>query len=524
MSEDFIDIRVLAQTIRRWWLLLLLGPVIGGIAVLGVDLGFPEAAETITTPNIYEASTIVRMDGTGLLGGVAELVTTKPVLEAAISDLGLSTTVAELRPNVSAFRIEESLLIQITVADTDQSVAIDIADAIARSLISYVATFQESRLAAAQDALLKNLADLKPDSTNQVFNEVVGRLVATVDRPVVITPAEAINAPMPEGLVQPSGASATRNLLIGVFLGGVLSALLVFLLEYFRKPVGSPDQFESRFSLTRMGTLPKSPKRRKQPLALSVADESTPAAMETVRQLATSVALTIRERQIVTLAIVSLETRDGRSSLTANLGVALAGGWKDVVIVDADLRCPTLHNYFNADNTSGLSDFLANPDLEVAQILQETQFNRLKIIPSGSPAANPVELLSSPRMRWLLEHLKETTDVVLLDTPPLMAVTDGVVVSNQVGGVILLVNGPNNGTDDMKAAVANLERAGTPILGYVWNAMTAGLAGKSHQSRQYCRRFTKSSFPGTKMGNEPLGAGVESYSNGTRVGEAPSTR
>ena len=67
MSEDFIDIRVLAQTIRRWWLLLLLGPVIGGIAALGVHLGFPETPEIITTPNIYEASTIVRMDDTGLL-------------------------------------------------------------------------------------------------------------------------------------------------------------------------------------------------------------------------------------------------------------------------------------------------------------------------------------------------------------------------------------------------------------------------------------------------------------------------
>jgi len=524
MSEDFIDIRVLAQTIRRWWLLLLLGPVIGGIAALGVHLGFPETPEIITTPNIYEASTIVRMDDTGLLGGVAELVTTKPILEAAISDLGLSTTVAELRPNVSAIRIKESLLIRITVSDTDQSAAIELADGIARSFINYVIAFQEPQLAAAQDELSRKLTELQLDRSNGAFQELVGRLNSSVKRPVVITPAEAINVPMSEVLVQPSGSNATRNLLIGVFLGVVLSTLFVFLLEYFRKPVGSPDQFESRFSLARMGTLPKSPKRRNQSLTLPVADESTPAAMETIRQLATSVALTIQERQINTLAIVSLETRDGRSNLTANLGVALAGGWKNVVLVDADLRCPTLHNYFNADNTTGLSDFLANPDLEVTQILQETRYNRLKIIPSGPLAANPVELLSSPRMRWLLEHLKETTDVVLLDTPPLMAVTDGVVVSNQVGGVILLVNGPNNGTDDMKAAVANLERAGTPILGYVWNAMTSGLAGKSPQSRQYYRRFTNLSFPGTKMGSEPLGAGVESYSNGARVGEAPRTR
>jgi len=83
--------------------------------------------------------------------------------------------------------------------------------------------------------------------------------------------------------------------------------------------------------------------------------------------------------------------------------------------------------------------------------------------------------------------------MVLLDTPPLLAVTDGVVVCNQVGGVILLVNGPKNGIDNMKAAVANLERAGTPILGYVWNAMTSGLPGKSSVARLYYRRITDQS-------------------------------
>ena len=137
---------------------------------------------------------------------------------------------------------------------------------------------------------------------------------------------------------------------------------------------------------------------------------------------------------------------------------------------------------------------VVNPDLELGQIMQETGYNRLKIIPSGPIATNPVELLSSPRMKWLLEHLKETTDVVLLDTPPLLAVTDGVVVCNQVDRVILLVNGSSNRIEDMKEVVASLESAGTPILGYVWNEMPSGRSVKSPRSREYYRRLSRQSL------------------------------
>ncbi len=530
MSEDFIDLRVLVQVVRRWWLLLLLGPVIGGVVGLGVSLGFSEApavSEPVGVARQYEASTVVAVEGTSILRGVPDLVATKPVLEDAINDLGRSITVAQLRGSLSAEIINGSALVRITAVDSDPDLAVNIADAVAQSLVDHIVAYQEPRIALAQEELTRRLARLDLDSIDgQALADAMVVLGQVIRRPVIVTPAELVNGSAEElvaPLVPSGGATVIRNLLIGIFVGVVLSVLVVFLMEYFQNPIRTADQFESKFGLTRMGTLPKRPKRRNQSLSLPVADESTPEALETIRQLATSVAFTIEERHIDTVAIASPETRDGRSSLTANLGVALAGSWKNVVLVDADLRCPTLHNYFNADNTTGLSDFLANPDLEVEQILQDTRYNRLKIIPSGPLSTNPVELLSSPRMRWLLEQLKETTDVVLLDTPPLLAVTDGVVVSNQVGGVILLVNGPNNGNDHMKAAVANLERAGTPILGYVWNAMTTGIAGKSPQPYQYYRRFTKQSWRDTKLGSEPRNTGVESYSNGASVGEAPST-
>ena len=157
MSEDSIDIRVLAQTIRRWWLLLLLGPLIAGALAVGFSLVLaqpavnPEAASEADEPSMYQASTIVSTEGAGQLTGVVELITTKPVLEDTINEVGLSLTVAELRPNVSAVRLNGSSLIRITVLDTDQSAAIEIADGIARSFINYVIAFQEPQLAAAQD-------------------------------------------------------------------------------------------------------------------------------------------------------------------------------------------------------------------------------------------------------------------------------------------------------------------------------------------------------------------------------------
>jgi capsular polysaccharide biosynthesis protein len=177
-------------------------------------------------------------------------------------------TVTELRSNVIAVRTKESYLISIIVKNSDMSSAIDIANGVAKIFVDNVKEFQDQQSAAAEEELSTERAALTVDSTYRDFEELVGKLNNSVKRPTVIIPAGLARVATPEVLDKSSGANTTRNLLLGVFLAGVLSALTVFAMEYYQNPVRSPDQLESKFGLSRLGIITKRPKRKNQTFAL----------------------------------------------------------------------------------------------------------------------------------------------------------------------------------------------------------------------------------------------------------------
>ncbi|MDA0733956.1 MAG: polysaccharide biosynthesis tyrosine autokinase [Chloroflexi bacterium] len=494
MSDETIDLRGYVELLlRRWWLILLI-TIFAVLAALFFSLRIAPASPAPALD--YPANTVVHLEGVEGLAWIPELAASRPVLADVIDDLGLPLTVGDLKAKVTAFRIGSSYLVNISVLDPDPSVAIIIANGVAQSYIDYISVVRESSVASNPGYVISSLSDLEATSSDRIIAEALSDLGSL--RPYIISPAETVDVADLGEVALPS-SNTSPNLFLAGFLGIVLSVLLIIGGEFIQNPVRSPSQFDRKFALTRLGISPRYSKRRNQPYPLPVSDGTAPAAAEAIRQLATSVAGVIGKPGIKTLAIVSPASKDGRSSLAANLGVALAGGWKNVVLLDADLRCPSLHSYFYADNEVGLSSFLTNPDLEVDQIIQETSYQRLKIVPSGPIPANPVELLSSPRMRWLIDHLKDTADVVLVDTPPLLAVTDGTVVSSQVESVVLLVNGPNCRTETIRTATSYLEKVGASILGYVWNGRNSGMLGIYSQASRYQRRSGQGAMDTTPL-------------------------
>ncbi|HEU0020591.1 MAG TPA: polysaccharide biosynthesis tyrosine autokinase [Dehalococcoidia bacterium] len=476
--DEAIDLReYLDLLLRRWWLILLV-TIFAVLATLAFSLRIPPASPA---PN-FEASSVVYLEGIEGLAWIPELAESRPVLGDVITDLDLPLGVADLGPRVSTSRVGTSGLVRITVADTDPALAASTANAVAQSYIDYILAVRGSHFVSIR----KGLSDLDPNSSNRLNAPVSGDLGTS--RPYIISPAETLDVAAAGGVGPAPGYNISRNLVLALLLGVVLSVALIIVGGYIQDPVRSPGQFDRKFALTRLGILPRWGNRRNQPYPLPVIDDPAPGVAEAIRQMATSMAGALGEAGVGTLAIVSPATGDGRSSAAANLGVALAGGWKTVVLLDADLRCPSLHRYFGLDNQVGLSSFLIDPDLEVDQIIQETTYPRLKIVPSGPKPANPVELLSCPRMQWLIDYLKETANVVLVDTPPLLAVTDGVVVSSQVDGAVLLVNGPDCRTETVRTAAAYLKKVGAPILGYLWKGKFSGPFGNLSQSGRYHRR------------------------------------
>lgn len=166
--------------------------------------------------------------------------------------------------------------------------------------------------------------------------------------------------------------------------------------------------------------------------------------------------------------VTSAGQGEGKSTTTINLAVAYAQADKRVIIIDADLRKPTLHHSFQISNRQGLTNLLTN-QAELSTVIVSSEQNNLDLLPSGPIPPNPSEILASKRMTTLLEQLGEQYDVILIDTPPALAVTDSQVIATRCDGVILVIDQGKVKREIAQKAKANLEHVQARILGIVLN-------------------------------------------------------
>lgn len=173
-------------------------------------------------------------------------------------------------------------------------------------------------------------------------------------------------------------------------------------------------------------------------------------------------------QDIKSLLVTSSIAGEGKSTNAANLGVVFAQEGKRVIIIDADMRKPTLHHTFSTLNINGLSDVLTSQEIYI-NVIQETTVDGLCIIPSGPLPPNPVELLSSKRMDILMQDLRNDYDIIILDAPPLLSVADAQILSNKCDGTLLVVNMDVVQKVDVLKAKAALSNSKAKILGVVLN-------------------------------------------------------
>lgn len=189
---------------------------------------------------------------------------------------------------------------------------------------------------------------------------------------------------------------------------------------------------------------------------------------ETFRTLRTNIYFSIAAQSKGTILITSALSGEGKSTVAANLGVVMAQAGKRVVIIDCDLRNPVMHKYFNIINNQGLSNLLSH-DLVLGDTIHTTGTEGPSLITSGPIPPNPSELLASQKMMDLLQHLSAQFDTVLIDTPPVIAVTDAVVLATRVDGVLLVLKAESTVLDKVKRAKQQLEMANAKIIGVVLN-------------------------------------------------------
>jgi len=173
-----------------------------------------------------------------------------------------------------------------------------------------------------------------------------------------------------------------------------------------------------------------------------------------------------------TFLIASPTAMEGKSTIAANLAVVLAQGNSSVILVDSDLRRPVLHTLFGLPNDKGLSDFLLEDHPDLDRYLQETEVKNLRLITSGPLPPNPSELLQSARIEALVEELKSKADLVLFDSPAILAVTDADVLGKHVDGVLLAVEAGRTQREATRIAGERLATVGSNILGVVLNKVS----------------------------------------------------
>lgn len=201
---------------------------------------------------------------------------------------------------------------------------------------------------------------------------------------------------------------------------------------------------------------------------ITVSNPRSPIS-EAYRTLRTNLEFSSLDKPIRSMVVTSASPEEGKSTTLANLAVVIAQAGKRVVLVDCDLRRPSLHQIFDARTTPGFTDMMRDDALMSKPPLQETGVPNLWLLPSGTIPPNPAELLASRRMSEVIAALQQHAEMILFDAPPVIAVTDAAVLSTKVDAVLLVISAGKTKREHAKKAKALLDKVNARLIGAVLN-------------------------------------------------------
>ena len=273
----------------------------------------------------------------------------------------------------------------------------------------------------------------------------------------------------------PISPNITRNLLLGGIGGILLGVGTALLLERTDKSLKTVDKIKQLLDYPLLGTIPKTPKTTKgstdnQEIELPVLDNPYSSVTSAFEILQTNLAFTVSDKTLKVIVVSSSNPNEGKSFVSANLAVTLSQLGRKVLLVDADMRRPRQHRIWRRPNLIGLSNVLVGQS-KLQDTLQKA-LPALDVLLVGKIPPNPLKLLESQRMSSLIEEAKEEYDFVILDTPPLTAVADGLMLSKLADGILLVVRPEGVDSDTVKVVRNRLKQSGQQVLGMVVNGVT----------------------------------------------------
>lgn len=443
-----MELRDYASAIRtRWWLVL---------AAVLLGLG-GAVAVTALTPARYAAS-VTFFVSAQTSGGVTDayqgdlfsqkrvssyvdLLTSDRLADMVVRAHPTGLTVDQVRAEVSAEAVPDTVLLKATVTDGSPARALALSESLATQFAALVSTLETP----------------PGGSTPSVR-------VDTIAGPKV---AAAPVAPRP-----------ARNLALGFVLGLLLGIGAAVLREALDTTVKTVATLTDTTGVPVLSTVPHDPRARSAPLIIEGSVRSTRA--EALRQLRTNLRFVDVDHSTRAMIVTSACPGEGKSTTACNLAIVLAEAGKRVVLVDADLRRPRLAEYLDLEGAIGLTNVLAG-QVKVETALQHWGDSGVFVLASGSIPPNPSEMLGSHNMAELLAALTAAFDVVIIDTPPLLPVTDAAVLASAVDGTLLVSRHGHTTVSQARQAADALRAVGARILGTVLNMAPA----RRHQTYSY---------------------------------------
>jgi capsular exopolysaccharide synthesis family protein len=468
---------------RKWW--------VGLAAALGLVASL---AFSLTAQNEYSATAQLLVQpsfgasgfGSGQLPPVTQtdvetelqLVTSAPVQQAVSARL-------KRAPAVSASEVGQTNVIAITATSEMPSQAALIANLYATSFVQYRQSVAEKNLASAEAQLHSQISSIaqqlrsfrgnttSPEASalaNQqaVLKEQLAQMqvsgAADAGEVVLVTPAQTP--------ASPSSPKPAQDALLGLAAGLALGLGAAFLRDSLDDKLASKEAAEHAGGAPVLAMTPMvTTWRRQQPLVVVVAEPISPAA-ESYRSLRTSLQFARQEGQLRTIVVTSPAAAEGKTATLANLGVVFAQAGERVILVSCDLRRPRIGDFFGLDEREGLTSVLLGQRALEEAVLPVPGFDRLSLLPAGPVPPNPAELLNSARAGDIFARLRRDFDLVLIDSPPVLPVTDAAILSRHADATLMLAAVGQTRRGDLHRAVEKLDQVGAKILGIVLNKVT----------------------------------------------------
>jgi capsular exopolysaccharide synthesis family protein len=479
-----MDIRALLRALRRsWWVVVLVTLIGTGIGVFITVQTPPSYASTVTffvkTPT---SSTDSALSGDAFgqkrVNTYVQMMSSDRLAAEVASAAQVDLTPAQVVSRISARGDLNTVLLTATVTDSSPERSLALATALSTVFVKYV-----TDLETPPDA----------DAPTVYLTVTAGPTL----NPVSISPQPLL------------------NIGLGALAGLVLGLGLAILRDILDTSIRSSEALRSVSQVPVLGVIAMDGSSKKTPLLVDRNPRSPRA--EAFRQIRTNLQFVNVDSPLRVLVVTSPSEKEGKSSTAANLALTIAETGRKVLLIEGDLRRPQVAEYLGLEGSVGLTNVLAG-QVDIREVLQPWGNGSLTVLPSGSIPANPSELLGSHSMKRLLESLKKSFDIIIIDTPPLLPVTDAAVTAVFADGAVVIVRHGKTTRHQLTTALRALDTVGAKILGTVLNMAPAkGIDTYASRSGGYY-------FKEDKSGRGTLDLPIESMSGARHQEDAiPAT-